>query len=300
MTLHHFEVFVAVCEEKTMHAAAQKLHLSQPSISKIIADMEAYYCIRLFERVHHRLYLTPIGETVLEHARHILKLFGDMEDDIRSQGQTHHIRIGSSVSVGTCLLPPLIARLTQQELPISYEVTVNNTSKIEELVNTFALDAALVEGQVDNPNLIIRDVAEDELVLAVSSAHPLAGQSRVTYGDVERYPFITREDGSSQRNQLELYLQNEGIRLTSHYVCSSVEAVKQALRYTPGIAALSRLMITDEIQKGVLTTLPLEGTRIRRSIRLIYHKDKYITPAMNLFFRVLQEHIQNSADHTAP
>ena len=298
MTLHHLEVFVAVCQEKTMHAAAEKLNLSQPSISKIIADLEKYYRIKLFERINHRLYLTPIGETMLDHALHILELFHHMEDDINIHGQTNHIRIGGSVSVGTCLLPPLLHYLTQQELPISYDVTINNTSKIEQLINDYQLDLALVEGYINNPNLMIRDIAEDELVLAVRATHPLVSKSNISHHDLEQYPFITREDGSSKRNQLERYLQKLGLNLSTNYACSSVEAIKRALIYTDSIAALSRMMIADEIKKGVLIILPFDDMRIKRSIRLIYHKHKYISPAMNAFIQILEEHIDECSYNT--
>lgn len=300
MTLHHLEVFVAVCQEKTMHAAAKKLNLSQPSISKMISDFEKYYHIKLFERINHRLYLTPIGETTLDHALHILDLFHHMEDDINIHGQTNHIRIGGSVSVGTCLLPPLLRYLTQQELPVSYDVTINNTSKIEQMVTNYELDLGLVEGYVDNPDLIIRDVAEDELVLAVSAAHPLAGKLDLSERDLEQYAFITREDGSSNRNQLELHLQQSGLQLSTNYACSSVEAIKQALLYTNSIAALSRMMIAEELKQGTLAILPLENLRVKRSIRLIYHKHKYMSPAMKLFIRVLQEHIEECSYSAAP
>ncbi len=298
MTLHHLEVFVAVCQEKTMHAAAEKLNLSQPSISKMITDLEKYYHIQLFERINHRLYLTPIGETMLEHALHILELFHHMEDDINIQGQTNHLRIGSSVGVGTCILPPLIQRLTQQKPPVSYEVTINNTSKIEKMVNDYALDLALVEGYIDNPNLVIQDVVEDEMVLAVSATHPLAGKTHITFQDLEQYPFVTREDGSSNRNQLELSLKEKGLKIHSNYACSSVEAIKQALIYTDSIAALPRMLIAEEKKKGVLTILPVADMQIKRSIRLIYHKNKYISPAMKTFLNVLHEHVNECSDHT--
>lgn len=298
MTLHHLEVFVAVCQEKTMRAAAEKLNLSQPAISKIIADLENYYHIKLFERINHRLYLTPIGETMLDHALHILELFHHMEDDINIHGQTNHIRIGGSQSVGTCLLPPLIQQLTQQDLPISYEVTVNNTSKIEQMIRDYKLDLALVEGCIDNPDLIVRDVMDDELVLAVSATHPLAGKSAISYSDLEQYPFVTREDGSSSRNQLELHLQKMGLKLSTNYACSSVEAIKQALLYTNSIAALSRMMIAEELKKGVFTILPLDDMRIQRSIRLIYHKNKYLSPAMKVFMQLLEDQIKDGSYHT--
>ncbi len=296
MTLHHLEVFAAVCHEKTTHAAAEKLKLSQPAVSKIIRDLEKHYDIQLFERINHRLYLTPMGQTILDHAIHILELFHHMEDDINIHRQTSHIRIGGSVSVGTCILPPLIQQFTQQPLPVSYDVTINNTSIIEQQVSDYELDLALVEGQVDNPDLIVCDVGVDQLVLVAASSHPLANQAHILPQDLEQYPFITREDGSSSRNQLEQYLLNCGLNLSCNYTCSSIEAIKQALIYTEGIAALSKMMITDEVKRGVLTILPFDNIEFHRSIRLIYHKNKYVSPAMKVFIRVLKEHINECSN----
>ncbi len=298
MTFHHLEVFVTVCQEKTMHAAAQKLNISQPAISKSIADLEKYYHIKLFERINHRLYLTPIGETMRDHALQILGMFQDMEDEINIQGKHNHIRIGASVSVGTCLLPPLIQKLKQKLDQTTYEVVVSNTSEIEQLVNDYALDLALVEGYVDNPNLVVRHILEDELVMVVRAGHPLSGKLEIADAELEQYPFITREDGSRKRNQLEHYVQPQGLTLTMNYSCTSIEAIKQALLSTDGISVLSKMMVEKEIEKGVLTILPRNDMQFKRSIRLIYHKSKYISPAIKAFLAVLDDEIQQSANNT--
>lgn len=291
MTLHHLEVLVAVCQEKTMHAAAQKLNISQPAISKMIADLEQYYHVKLFERINHRLYLTPVGETMRSYAVQILEMFQNMENEIHEQGHQDHIRIGASVSVGTCMLPPLLQRLKQTMPKITYAVTVHNTSQIEQMVNDYTLDLGLVEGKIENPNLVIEKIAEDELVLVAAAKHPLLQKQNLTYQDLEKYPFISRENGSSSRNQLELHLQELGLNLNMNYSCSSVEAIKQALLYTDGIAVLSKMMIQEEIKKGALAVLPLDEMKFKRSIRLIYHKNKYLSPAMQTLLQLLQDQI---------
>lgn len=298
MTFHHLEVFVAVCQEKTMHAAAQKLSLSQPAISKSIADLEKHYGIKLFERINHRLYLTPIGEILRGHAMQILGMFQDMENTIHIQGRHDHIRIGASVSVGTRLLPPFMKKLAEQLERTTYEVVVSNTTEIEQLVNDYALDVAIVEGHVENPNLVIRHLLEDELVMVVRAGHPLCGKVDVTDAELTRYPFITREDGSRRRNQLEQYLQQQGLELTMNYSCTSIEAIKQALLYTDSISILSKMMVEEEVEKGTLTMLPQNRMHCKRSIRLIYHKDKYISPAIRTFFALLEDEAAQRTDHT--
>ena len=129
-------------------------------------------------------------------------------------------------------------------------MTIHNTSRIEQLVSCYEPDLALVEGLVENPDLIVRDLQE--------------------------------------------YL---GLSLRTNYVCTSVGAIKQALLYTNSIAALSRMMIEEELKQGTLALIPLEELRIQRSIRLIYHRQKYLSPAMKAFIQVLDDHIgQGQAD----
>lgn len=289
MTLHHLEIFVAVCREKTTHAAAEALNLSQPAISKAISDLEKYYQVKLFERINHRLYITSVGRLLLTYAQNLLDLRDEMEQAIIAKGQKNHLRIGASVSVGTYLLPKYLQAFKNQVNDLTYEVVVNNTSYIEDKVNNYQLDLGIVEGHVDNKNLMVKNIADDQLVLVVRASHPLLNKKEFEYSDLENYPFITREQGSSQRNQLELFLKEQGIHLKMNYTCSSIEAIKQALLYTDGIASLSQMMIEDEIKKEVFKILPFKDMKIQRSIRLIYHKNKYITKTMKDFFNLLDQ-----------
>lgn len=287
MTLHHLEIFVAVCHHKTTHAAAEALNISQPAVSKAISDLEKYYQIKAFERINHRLYLTSVGKLLLTYAQNLLDLNEEMEHEIRLKGNMNHIRIGASVSVGTYLVPQYIQKLKEKVDNLTYEVVVNNTSDIESKVDNYQLDIGIVEGHVDNNNLIVKKIEEDELVLVVKATHPLLKKKEIEYSDLEQYPFITREEGSSNRNQLELFLKEQGVQLMMNYTCSSIEAIKQALLYTDGIASLSKMMVEEEIKKGVYRILPFKDMKFQRSIRLIYHKNKYITKTMRMFFDLL-------------
>ena len=291
MTLHHLEIFLAVCQEKTTHAAAEVLNLSQPAVSKAISDLENHYNIKLFERINHRLYLTQVGEILQSHAWKILDQYKEMEDEISLKGKSEHIRIGASLSVGTCLLPKYIQKMQTTLEKLTCEVIVNNTSIIESKIENYQLDVGIVEGYINNKNFIVKQIEEDELVLVAKASHPLSAKKEVDCTDLEKYPFITREDGSSNRNQFEIYLKEQKVNLQTNYSCSSVEAIKQALLYTDGISVLSKMMVTEEIKKGVLTVLPFKDMQFKRPIILIYHKNKYISKSMKVFFDILEQKI---------
>ncbi len=291
MTLHHLEIFLAVCREKTTYAAAQALNLSQPAISKAITELEKYYQVQLFERINHRLYLSSIGKEMQVRALKILEMYEEMEEEITRKGKQNHLRIGASLSVGTCLLPKYIQKLKLELNDFTYEALVNNTSLIESKIENYELDLAIVEGYVENKNLIVKEIGEDELVLVARVNHPIFTKRKIEAQDLERYAFIAREDGSRKRNQLELYLKKQGVTLMTNYSCSGVEAIKQALMYTDGISILSKMMIEEELKKGVLQILPFPTKQFKRSIRLIYHKDKYVSKEMKVFFHLLEQQV---------
>jgi len=98
MTLRYLEIFLLVCDTKSMTKAARELYLSQPTVSQAIADLEAEYGVRLFERLNHRLYLTASGERLQSYARHILNLSDKIKKELSGQQQAGSVRVGASLT----------------------------------------------------------------------------------------------------------------------------------------------------------------------------------------------------------
>ena len=73
MTIRHLRVFIAVAETERMSAAARRLYVAQPTVSQTVAEIEAHYGVRLFERLSKKLYITPDGARLLGYARHICR-----------------------------------------------------------------------------------------------------------------------------------------------------------------------------------------------------------------------------------
>ena len=110
MTLRNLRIFLAVADCGSMSEAAKKMHIAQPSVSGTISEIEEQYQVRLFERLGRRLYITPTGEQLCEYARHILSAFDSMEQRLRNADDTDMLRIGATVTVGTCILGDVLKR----------------------------------------------------------------------------------------------------------------------------------------------------------------------------------------------
>ena len=100
MTLRHFRIFLAVCERLSMTEAARQLHISQPSVTQAIHEMENHYGILLFERLGRHIYLTAAGENLKQYAYQILSLCQQAEDSLTAMQHSLPIRLGASITIG--------------------------------------------------------------------------------------------------------------------------------------------------------------------------------------------------------
>lgn len=289
MTFRHLKIFVTVVDSGSMSSAAQKLYISQPSVSQAIAELERNYNVKLFERLSQKLYITEEGKRLLSYARHITSSFEEMEKALHEMESIPHLNIGCSVSVGTYLLNNLLDRIEQEYPNCRTVATIDNTSAIENQVLNNELDIAIVEGIVNSTDLIQIPVFQDELVLLCGKNYHLANRKSISFEDLEGENFISREKGSIERNQLEKVIEEHNIVLNRCWNCTNTEAIKNAVMHGRGIAILSDMLVKNECDSGDMVVLHLEDMHFVRQIHLIYHKNKYLSPVIRDVIRILKE-----------
>lgn len=283
MTLRHLNIFVAVAETGSMSRAAEQLYIAQPSVSQAISELERHYGCKLFERLSRRLYITETGQRLLGYARHILSLCGEMERQALRSADSLRLRLGATITVGTCVLCDLIAEMRREMPAADAVVQVANTAEIESRLLQSELDAALVEGRVHSGELIARPVIEDELALVTAPEHPFAGVESVDLETLSEEPLILREPGSGTRELLAVQLAERGLPMRESWTCSNSEAIKNAVRAGMGVTVISRRLVQRELDAGLLVETRLSDCSLRRAFSLVYHRDKYLGEAMRLF-----------------
>lgn len=279
MTIRHLKIFITVADCGKMRKAAEILYVSQPSISQAIKDLEDYYNVKLFERLSQKIYLTEEGNKLLSYARHIVDSYEKMDLAMKSSKLCPIIRLGASVSVGTCLLNTVLSSIESNTVDI--RVVVNNTEYIEKKILRNELDIGIVEGIVNSQDLIKIPIFDDELVVVVGKNHPLYSEKIVTLDKLNNQDFISREDGSTERNQYEKILSNNNIKLVLKWTSTNTEAIKQAVINGRGLAIMSRMLINNEVKDKKIKVLKIKDIKVTREVILIYHKHKYISSQLN-------------------
>ncbi len=286
MTIRHFKIFITVVESGKMRRAAEKLFISQPAVSQAIQELEEHYQVKLFERLSQKLYITEMGELLLIYARQAVELFENTEQVMKNAGEVSKIRLGTSVSVGTSLLNDLLDQYEESYGSLDTNVIIHNTQTIEGLIRSCRLDLGIVEGFVIDKDLKQIPICEDELVLVAGKPHPLYQKEKITFEELKNEILISREEASVNRNQFEQLLLERNISMQKKWTCTNSEATKNAVEHGRGLAILSRMIIKNEVEEGILKILQLEDIHVRRQIHLIYHKDKFLSKPLKQFIAI--------------
>lgn len=282
MTLRHMKIYVSVFRLSSMTKAAEELHLAQPSVSLAVRELEDYYGVRLFERIGRHIYPTEAGKEFYSYAVHIVSLFEEMEKKIRNWDTLGILRIGSSITIGTRILPSLIARCQTAFPDLRVEAVVSNSTEIEKKILNNAIDIGLIETQTGQKELCSVPFMQDCLCAILPPGHPLAGKKGVSLSQLVRYPFLMREKGSAGREILEAAFSISQLSVRPVWESTSTQAIVKAVSQGLGVAVLPYLLVEKDIQENTVVGRTLNPP-IQRSLNIIYHKSKYLTENMNAF-----------------
>lgn len=297
MNLHQLRIFHTVARLGSFSRAAEELHISQPSVSIQVADLERSLEVDLFEQLGKRIYLTEAGRVLEEYARRILNLAEEAEAAVADVKGMHRGRlvIGASTTPGTYILPKIIGRYQERFPQITVTLEISNTRRIQERLLRNELDVGVVGWEINSHNLTVEPFQEDELVLVVPPSHPLASEGMVSAKVLRDHRLVLRERGSGTREAFEAALREAGLTLTPSMELGSSEAIKEAVAAGVGIAILSRHAITGEVTAGRLATVPLVDLTISRRFYVVLHRDKHVGKALKAFLDMLQAGVTTPA-----
>jgi len=291
MNLHHLAVFHAVAESGSISAAAERLHISQPAISRQVREFEDTLDTVLFDRLPRGMRPTAAGETLAGYARRIFALEGQAETamaDLREM-RSGHLSVGASTTIGNYLLPRVLAALARDYPGIRVTLEVGNTDDIQAQLLDDRLDVGLTEGLVESDELRVEVFLRDQLVVVAGAGTDPRPEQPYTIEELGALPWITREHGSGTRAVLERVLADRGLAPREVMALASTEAIKGAVAAGAGIAVVSSLTVAAELQRGDLVELATKDFPRRRPLHLLQRHDRRPSHAGSAFLGLLSE-----------
>jgi DNA-binding transcriptional LysR family regulator len=291
MNLNHLAIFHAVAQAGSMTLGAERLDISQPAVSKQVQELERALGVHLFDRIGRRVHLSRAGEILADYAGRLFALAQEAEEamaDVRALGRGRLV-IGASTTIGSYLLPGVLAEFWRRHPNVELLVEIDNTEQIHRRLIGRELDIGLTEGFVEEEALDAEVFHHDELVVIAAPGHRLAGKLRVPLSAVRQEAFVFREPGSGTRAVEERALAPFGLPARVVMALGSTEAIKRMVAEGVGLAIVSRLAARAECDAATLAVLPVAGLHIERPLYLVRLKGRRDGPALQAFCGVLRE-----------
>jgi DNA-binding transcriptional LysR family regulator len=294
-TLQQLRILRAIATDKNFTKAASSLSISQPSLSKQIKILEENLDTILINRERNQISLTESGKIFLQYSERILIL---CEESCRAlidlkNGERGNLTVGASQTIGTYLLPRILALFAQNYPQIDLKVQVDSTRTIATSMIRREIDIAIVGGEISSElqkKLTLQPFVYDELCLIISDSHPFARKQRITKEDLYCLDFITLDSTSTIKKFIDkILLQNE-IRtheLKTILQLNSIEGIKTAVSLGLGAAFVSSSSLEKEIKLNQIQILEIENLNINRQLSIISNSECYKSKTFELFYKEL-------------
>lgn len=296
MDLQYLNAFNQVAIEESFTRAAEKLHISQPAVSIQIKKLEEGLGVTLFDRLNNKIYLNNNGKILFEATRKIFDIAEKAEKEITNSKDKIGgvIRIGGSNSAGTYILPKVLGEFKRMYPETIINLKVGNTAEIADLVDEGDLDFAVNGGNITYAQeIFVEKLIDDPVVLCVSPSNPLAGRVLEDVRELESMDFIAHVVNSRMYKLATDIIGEIGVRSKITMTVGSIDAIKQAVEAGLGIGPLSKISVESELSYGVISEIKIKGKSWTYPYKMIYNKNKYLTPAAKKLMEMVHDWCAN-------
>ena len=302
MELRQLETFRVVAKTMSFTRAATTLNYAQSSVSAQIQSLEDELEVTLFDRLGRRTVMTDAGERLLRYADQMLELAKEAQIAVSSGTEpAGTLTISAPETLCAYRLPPVLQRF-RQEYPLVDLVfkPMAAASDWEDQLSEGAVDAMImIDAPLRSPSAVVELLVVEPMRMVTYPDHPLFGLSKVRPADLRGETMLLTEAGCSYRAIFERLLHKDKTYLSSILEFHSVEAIKQCTMGGLGIAVLPEVAVTTEVAAGRLAILPYDMTRCRVETQLAWHKDKWLSPALQAFLKVTRDCLSTEQDQAA-
>lgn len=283
MNLRDLRYLVALADTRHFGHAAERCHVSQPTLSAQIKKLENYLGVELIERQPRRIALTDMGEKVVARARRLLQEADEIQALTRKEGDplSGKLKLALIPTIGPYLLP-LVARKLHKQLPkLNLMLYEYRTNALLERLHNGEIDVGILALPVDLDGLDSEDLYEEEFLLALPSGHSLTKKPRVRADDLRGETLLLLEDGHCLRDQALEVCSRVDVRESQDYRATSLETLRQMVAAGLGVTLLPALAASGPFASNrTLTTRSFSNPVPTRTVGAVWRKSSTRLPAI--------------------
>ena len=296
MEVRQLQIFRVLAEELNFTRTAERVHTVQSNVTAQIKALEEELRVPLFDRLGRRVALTDAGRRFQPFAEQALKAMEQGERAIRDGSEpSGPLRISAPESILTYRLP-LVLRNFRRKFPrVELAFLPHIDAKLAFELETGKLDLGI--DMCDCPPSPAHNsirLHTERIFLLAEPSHPFAKRRTVKPSDLAGQNLLLTEAGCGYRAKLDKVLALQNIRPGHITEFSSVEAIKQCVSAGMGLALLPAIAIARELRQNQFKALRWTGPSLDISTWVLWHKDKWVSPAMNAFLQLIKAQVEQA------
>ena len=286
-TLHQLRIYLKVTETLSITKTAEKLNLTQPAISIQLKNFQDQFDYPLIEIINKKIQITGLGKEIAIAAESIITEI----DNINYKSQNYKNKLAGHlkfaiVSTGKYIMPYFLSEYLKQNSGVDLTMDVTNYSKVLSSLLQYEIDFALISHDPENNKFEKFDLISNELFLV---GNDTINNTVISNKSITDSTFLFREEGSRTRLVMENFIAKNKIKIKKKIELTSNEAVKQAVIAGLGLSIMPLIGIRNEIENGTLKIIPIKGLPIQTTWRLIWLKEKKLSPIAESYLNYLSK-----------
>lgn len=285
MDLANLNAFIAIAETGSFSLAAERLHLTQPAVSKRIAALEMQLDVRLFDRLGREISLTEAGRALLPRAYQILNVLDDTRRALTNLNGDigGRLSLATSHHIGLHRLPPLLRAFTRAHPQVSLDIRfLDSEIAYEEVLHGRAELAVITLAPHTAAPIQAVKVWDDPLDFVVAPEHPLAQKPDITLADVAGHPAVFPGGNTFTHHIAQRLFEREGLTPNIAMSTNYMETIKMMVSIGIAWSVLPRRMLDEQVVR-----LPLPGIQLSRQLGYILHTERTLSNAAKAFMALL-------------
>lgn len=285
MTLKQLEAFVRIANNKSFTLAAKELFITQPTVSAYINNLEEELGVRLFDRTTKEVRLSEEGDSIYLYAKEILELADKIQSSFsvnEDENKLRQVVISTSSIPGQFLVPEILAAFKKKFPEVDFKVRETDSEGVVEDITNHMADIGLAGTEINTNKCNFIPFYDDELILVTenSEKYRKIKETATSLDWIKNEDFIMRESGSGTRREAVKLLESHGISQNELKISATfgktVTVVKSVVNGL-GIAMMSRLAVTGEIERGELLEFKLSKDGGYRKLYMVTEKKNKIS-----------------------
>jgi DNA-binding transcriptional LysR family regulator len=290
MQVEALKVFCDVAELRSFSRAAAVNGISQPTVTRLIRQLEERLGGLLVDRTKRPPHLTDLGRDYHAGVKRLLEQFIELEASLRREyaGLSLTVRVAAIYSVGLSDMGKYVERFSQAFPHARVRIDYVHPKQVYEHVRDGSADLGLISYPARTREFKVLPWREEVMVLACTPSHPLAQLRSVSPARLSGQRFVAFERGLVIRQRIDRYLHDNGVQVDIVHEFDNIETIKKGIEAGAGVGILPEPMLRQEVQAGTLRSVKLEGEPLIRPLGIIHRRGSELSHAARGFIDLLR------------